>query len=298
MNDKGKKHYLVGLGEILWDLLPGGKQLGGAPANFAYHAKALGANAAVVSCVGEDEAGREILALLQPQGLDLAAIAVDPAHPTGTVTVALNGQGMPQYIIHENVAWDHIPWSSGLAALAQRADAVCYGTLAQRSPESKETLRRFIQSTRQDCIRVFDINLRQAYYSGEVIEETLALSDVLKLNDEELSVVAELFSMQKTEDQLMKYLLEKFSLRLIALTRGAMGSTLATPDRIVDSESFPPQRLEDTVGAGDSYTAALTLGMLKGWSLEHIARHAARLAGYVCSCKGAMPPIPEDFRVE
>ena len=286
---------VVGLGEILWDLLPDGKQLGGAPANFAYHAKALGARGVVVSCVGDDDLGREIIDRLRELGLGTEHIAVDQRHPTGTVSVALDAAGKPRYTIHENVAWDFIPSSPALMKLAARTGAVCYGSLCQRSELSRETVRTFLQATRPDCLRVFDINLRQSFYSREIADTMLSLSNVLKLNDEELPVVAELLSIKGTEADILWTLTGRYRLRLIALTRGASGSLLWTPNASSTHAGIRPPRIVDTVGAGDAFTAALTVGLLRGDPLDQINDHANRIASYVCAQPGATPPLPESL---
>lgn len=285
---------LVGLGEVLWDLLPGGRQLGGAPANFAYHARALGSRGIVVSCVGDDYLGREILHRFGELGLECGYIAIDREHPTGTVTVELDAAGKPDYIIHEGVAWDFIPFNPDLQALAGRADAVCFGSLCQRSAVSRETIRRFLEATREDCLRVFDINLRQSYFNADTIHAMLDLSNVLKLNDEELPVVAELLEMEGSESDLLARLIDRYSLYLIALTRAARGSRLARAGK----ESTHPGyavKVADTVGAGDSFAAALAVGLLRGESLDRINKRANLLAGYVCTRSGAMPELPAEL---
>ena len=289
-------YTLVGLGEILWDMLPDGKKLGGAPANFAYHAQALGGRGVVVSCVGDDELGREILTRLEQLGLSRDYIGIDKDHPTGTVTVELDEHGKPDYIIHENVAWDFIGPNSGLAELAAQTDAVCFGSLCQRSDVSRGTVTRFLEDTGTHCIRVFDINLRQAYYSRDVIERMLGLSTVLKLNDEELHVVARLFEICGSETDILARLVESYGLRLIALTRGAKGSRLYGPAGDSAHPGFPAAII-DTVGAGDAFTAAITLGLLHNRPLDTINEHANRVAAYVCSQSGATPGIPDSLAI-
>jgi len=283
---------LAGLGEILWDMLPAGKQLGGAPANFAYHAQALGAKGVVVSCVGDDELGKEILSRLGGLGLDCRFIAVDKAHPTGTVTVKLDENGKADFTIHENVAWDFIPLDTGLLELAAQTDAVCFGSLCQRSEVSRDTVRRFLQATKPDCIRVLDINIRQSYYNKDIVHTMLQVSDVLKLNDEELPVVAELLDMTGSETNIFSQLTERYALRLIALTRGASGSRLYGRGEDSNHPGFPAQ-VADTVGAGDSFTAAMTLGLLQGKELDRINEDANRVASYVCTQSGATPKLPD-----
>ena len=283
---------LAGLGEILWDILPAGKQLGGAPANFAYHAQALGAKGVVVSCVGDDELGKEILSRLGGLGLDCRFIAVDKAHPTGTVTVKLDENGKADFTIHENVAWDFIPLDAGLLELAAQTDAVCFGSLCQRWEVSRNTVRRFLQATKPDCIRVLDINIRQSYYNKDIVHTMLQVSDVLKLNDEELPVVAELLDMTGSETNIFSQLTERYALRLIALTRGASGSRLYAQGEDSNHPGFPAQ-VADTVGAGDSFTAAMTLGLLQGKELDRINEDANRVASYVCTQSGATPKLPD-----
>lgn len=289
------KHRIIGLGEILWDLLPSGKELGGAPANFAYHAQALGANSCVVSCIGKDALGDEILALLDEVNLDRLSLAVDSAHPTGTVSVSLDAKGVPAYVIHTGVAWDFIPWSDGLADLAQSASAVCFGSLCQRSPVSRRTIRAFLENTSPECPRVFDVNLRQSFYDRDVIHESCTLANIVKLNDEELPVLARLLGLRsKATMDLLRELVDEYSLKLIALTRGSHGSILYTPGEVSEHAGYPAQ-IVDTVGAGDSFTAAIVIGVLNNEKLDCINDSANRLASYVCSQKGAMPrSIPAD----
>lgn len=286
---------LVGLGEILWDMLPGGKQLGGAPANFAYHAQALGDKGVVVSCIGDDELGREILSLLDGLGLDSRYIAVDRDHPTGTVTVELDKAGKPNFTIHENVAWDSIPSDARLFELAAGTDAVCFGSLCQRSPISRDTVRQFLQATKPNCIRVFDINIRQSYYSKDIVQDMLELSNVLKLNDDELPIVAELLGVKGSESEIFAKLVQDYNLQLIALTKGANGSYLYTPAKDSACEGIAPTKIADTVGAGDAFTAATALGLLKGNDLDQINEHANRVASFVCSQSGATPKLPDDL---
>jgi len=281
---------VVGLGEILWDLLPDGKQLGGAPANFAYHAMALGAESHPVSAVGDDAPGAEILARLGDEGLDTRTLAVLPGLPTGMVTVQLDERGVPGFIIHENTAWDHIPFSPDLATLAGRTDAVCFGTLAQRSEESRETIRRFLESTPPGCLKIFDVNLRQRYYSKEMIVKSLSRSDVLKCNDGELPVLSALLRIGGSETDILNRLLVLHGLKLVALTMGEKGSRLVTPH----ADSFleaPKLRVADTVGAGDAFTAALAMGLLAGNPIRTLHENATRLASFVCMQKGAMPEM-------
>ena len=289
-----EKPVVIGLGEVLWDLLPGGKKFGGAPANFAYHAQALGAEAYVVSCVGDDELGDEILRQLDALGLSREYIAIDAEHPTGTVSVDLDARGKPSYVIHENVAWDFIRLRPEMIGQAQRADAVCFGSLAQRSPVSRVTIRDFVTSTRDDCLRIFDINLRQHYFNTDTIAASLEWATVLKLNDEELPVVAQRLSIQGAEKEILGTLCRRFNLDLIALTMGGEGAMLFTPEECSVQAGLPVE-IADTVGAGDAFTAALAVGLMKGRDLDTINRHANRVACYVCSQPGATPPMPPEL---
>jgi len=284
----------VGLGEILWDLLPGGRVLGGAPANFAYHAHALGARGVVVSAVGADSLGGEILARLESSGLETGYIALDPAYPTGTVSVELEREGVPRFTIHEHVAWDHQAFTPSHAMLASRTGAVCFGTLAQRHPATASTIRRFLDATGPGALRILDINLRQHYYSREVILESLERASILKLNDQELPLVSELLGLSEEEEPALYGLLSRFDLEMIALTRGAEGSLLLTPS--ASSRQKPdPVRVVDSVGAGDAFTAAVVLGLLRQRPLEEIHRHASAVASYVCTQPGATPPLPSSL---
>ncbi|MBL7134857.1 MAG: carbohydrate kinase [Phycisphaerae bacterium] len=283
-----QRPIVVGLGEILWDLFPDGKQLGGAPANFAFHAQCLGAAGAVVSAVGDDELGREILSRLDEMGLDRSHVAVDAEHPTGTVTVELDAGGKPHYTINERVAWDYIPAGEDLLALARRTDAVCFGSLAQRAGVSRETIRAFLGAVAPGCIRLFDINLRKPFIDRQAIAETLGLTDVLKLSDDELPVLAELLDMPADETDMLSGLIERFGLDMVILTKGAAGSRLRTP-QADSSRAGIATAVVDTVGAGDSFNAAAAMGLLAGHDIERINDHANRLAAFVCSQKGATP---------
>jgi len=286
----------LGVGEILWDVLPAGKQLGGAPANFAYHAHALGAEARVVSRVGADPLGREILDRLRTLGLPNDGITEDPSVPTGTVTVALDARGTPSYTIHENVAWDFLSAEEPIMRTAARADAICFGTLGQRNPVARTAIRRLVQALPETALRIFDINLRQHFWSRELIQESLGLANVLKLNDEELPVVAKLLGWDTSETACLEELAVRFRLQAVALTRGARGSTLLLAGNIPVHHPGARLTIADTVGAGDSYTAALALGLLHGHSAEAILAFAHRVADYVCTQPGATPPLPPELR--
>src|SRR5882762_7904748 len=253
---------VIGVGEVLWDLLLTGAQLGGAPANFAYHAHALGAHAQVVTRVGNDDYGREIIRRFHEMGLPETTVQVDKTSPTGTAKVALSGDGLAHFTIQDNVAWDCIAMTNEAVAVARSADAICFGSLAQRCEPSRRTIQRLVAETPADVLRVFDINLRQQFYSHGVVEQSLQLANVLKLNDDELPILANMFSLRgpserQIEDQIER-LAQTFSLRLVALTRGANGSLLYLSDKRRWSDfASRPVKVVDTVGAGDSFTAAL-----------------------------------------
>jgi len=279
------KKVIVGIGEILWDMLPSGKALGGAPANFAYHAGRLGEEGWAVSAVGDDALGREILDLVASKGLRNLIAVTDK--PTGTVQVTLDARGVPTYNIMEDVAWDNIPFTEEMEELAKRADAVCFGSLVQRMG-SRDSVLAFVRAMRPGALKVFDINLRQHYYSREVLEESLRLSDILKINDEEIRIVAGMFGLGDDDAAACRSLIADYGLKLVILTRGADGSEVITPDEVIP-QSVGHVDVVDTVGAGDSFTAAFVVAYLRGDSLADAQRLASETASYVCSRKGAMP---------
>lgn len=280
-----KKKVIVGIGEILWDMLPTGKALGGAPANFAYHAGRLGEEGWAVSAIGDDPLGHEILDIVEGKKLNNLIALTDK--PTGTVQVTLDDKGVPSYNIMEDVAWDNIPFTPEMESLARRADAVCFGSLVQRMG-SRDSVMEFLRATSPEALRVFDINLRQHYYSSEVIDASLKLSNILKINDEEIRIVADMFGLGADDTVACRSLAERYGLKLVILTKGAKGSEVITA-----TESIPQEvgkvDVVDTVGAGDSFTAAFVVAYLRGASLGEAQRLANERAAYVCSRKGAMP---------
>jgi fructokinase len=286
-----KKVTVAGIGELLWDVFPNHRRLGGAPANFACHTYQLGADAYPVSCVGADPLGALIRETLEKQGIDTRYVMESDAYPTGTVQVELNEAGKPTYQICENVAWDHIPCPDELKALAARLDAVCFGSLSQRSGESCGTIRSFLQNMPAHALKIFDVNLRQTFFSKEQVEESLKRANILKLSDEELPVLAGYFGLNGEAAEQLVQLRELFELKLIAYTRGKDGSLLTGSH---ETDDFPgcEGKAVDSVGAGDSYTAAMCIGLLKGWSLDAVNLFANEVSTFVCMQKGATPKLP------
>ncbi|MGH7520874.1 MAG: carbohydrate kinase family protein [Gemmatimonadales bacterium] len=277
---------------MLWDVFPDGEHFGGAPANVAVHAAGLGAQAMMISAVGQDARGDEALKRLAGFGVDTSAVARLADHPTGVVRVAVDADGVPSYDIAAGSAWDYIPWSAAVDRAAQRADAICFGTLAQRSPVSRATIRRAIAATRETAWRLFDVNLRQSFYDADVVIESLEAANALKLNEEELSVVARLCGLASgSAVAQLRALSERFELRLAALTQGGEGSVLVSAGDEWHAPA-PKTRVVDTVGAGDAFTATLLVGILTGSSENEANQRANAVAAYVCSQAGATPPIP------
>ncbi|QEL18019.1 carbohydrate kinase family protein [Limnoglobus roseus] len=285
---------VVGIGEVLWDLLPGGRQMGGAPANFTFHARQLGADARPVTRVGRDALGQDILARLRELGVPTDCVELDDARPTGTVTVELGTDGEPHYTIHEGVAWDHLRGEAPGRRAVAAADAVCFGTLAQRHDDSRHAIRTLLGDVPPTALRVFDVNLRQSYFSRPVVEDSLRLANVLKLNETELPRLAELFGIEGDEPSRIEQLAQQFHLQAVAFTRGGRGSLLHRDGKWSDHPGVPV-KVQDTIGAGDSFTAAMTLGLLAGWELDTINQRANEIAAHVASRAGGTPPLPESL---
>lgn len=296
--------YVIGLGEALFDCLPTGRKLGGAPANFAYHVSQFGLNGCAVSAIGNDALGNEIVEQFTKVGLRYQLPRVN--YPTGTVQVTLTGDGIPQYDICEGVAYDNIPFTEEIAALAKDAEAVCFGSLAQRNGVSRATVQAFLDAMPKDSLRVFDINLRQNWYSQEVIEQSLEHCNVLKINDEELDVVAPMLLGTELEEgkliaedeekarYVCRELIAKYDLRMLILTCGATGSYVFSRD----NESYlrtPKVEVVDTVGAGDSFTATFVAQILLGKDLCAAHRKAVEVSAFVCTQAGAMPVLPKEM---
>ena len=289
------KDTVVGMGEALWDVLPEGKKIGGAPANFAYHVSQFGLPSCVVSAVGSDPLGQEIIENFTSKGLN--HLIEEVPYPTGTVQVEIDQAGIPQYEIKENVAWDNIPYTARLEALAQRTRAVCFGSLAQRNVVSRETINRFLDAMPQsdDSLVVFDVNLRQGFYNKEILCNSMSRCNILKINDEELVTVSRMFGYPGIDLQDKCWiLLGKYNLKMLILTCGINGSYVFTPGN-VSFQPTPKVEVADTVGAGDSFTAAFISSILKGRSVQEAHSRAVRTSAYVCTKKGAMPILPAEL---
>lgn len=286
---------IVGFGEALWDVFPEGRKIGGAPANFAYHVAQWGLDSCAVSAIGNDELGDDIVRKFDENGLNYRLERVD--FPTGTVQVTLDENKVPSYNIMEDVAWDNIPMTPELEVLARDCRAVCFGSLAQRSAVSRATINAFIDMMPEDSLKIFDINLRQHYYTEEIICDSMKKADILKINDEEILVVAQLLDVtEKSEREICKVLLDKFDLRMVILTCGDRGSYVLTRDESswVDT---PKVSVVSTVGAGDSFTGTFIASILLGKTLRQAHEAAVKVSAYVCTCQGAMPAIPKDLLV-
>ena len=286
---------VVGMGEALWDVLPEGKKIGGAPANFAYHVSQFGLNSRVVSAVGDDKLGMEILDNFREKKLN-AMVEIVP-YPTGTVQVELDAEGVPCYDIKEGVAWDNIPYTPALEDLAKHTKAVCFGSLAQRSVVSRDTINRFIDAMpAEDTLKIFDINLRQGFYTKEILCNSFSKCNVLKINDEELVTVSRMFGYPGIDLQDKCWiLLAKYNLKMLILTCGVNGSYVFTPGNVSFVET-PRVEVADTVGAGDSFTAAFVSSILSGLSIGEAHKLAVETSAYVCTQNGVMPVLPQSLK--
>lgn len=289
------ENYVVGMGEALWDVLPEGKKIGGAPANFAYHVSQFGLPSCVVTAIGDDPLGREIVENFTSKGLN--QLIAEVPYPTGIVQVEIDPAGVPQYEIRENVAWDNIPYTDRLEALAKNTKAVCFGSLAQRNVVSRNTINRFLDAMPHDddSLVVFDVNLRQGFYTKEILCNSMKRCNILKINDEELVTVSRMFGYPGIDLQDKCWiLLGKYNLNMLILTCGINGSYVFTPGN-VSFQPTPKVEVADTVGAGDSFTAAFIASILKGKSVAEAHSLAVRTSAYVCTRKGAMPVLPAEF---
>lgn len=285
---------IAGIGEILWDVLEKSEELGGAPMNFAYHAGALGANGHAISTVGNDARGDKALKELQQRGVSCEHISVQKGGVTGYVLAQVDSNGVASYQFPDNVAWDAITVHAKTLDLAPKLDAVCFGSLAQRAESSRQVIHDFLSRVGEDTLKVFDMNIRQHFYSREVLSESMRVADVVKLNDEELELIAGMEHLFGNTQSNLQALLATYNLKLIVLTRGNNGSLLIRPGEISDHDGFST-KVVDTIGAGDSFTAATVLGMLQGMPLDTMNDWANRVAAYVCSQKGAMPKLSPEL---
>jgi fructokinase len=288
-----KRYKIAGIGEVLWDQLPQGDVLGGAPANVAYHAGQLGAESYIVSSVGKDKLGDEIISQLSDKDINLLISRV--SYPTGTVKVTLDNKGIPDFVITKDVAWDYIELSDESSDLAKQLDAVCFGSLAQRNDISHNAIVKFINLVPKNALRIFDINLRQNFYDKQLIHDSLMISNILKINDDELLIVSKLYGWNGDEEYICRKLLDNYHLKLLAYTCGTKGSYLYTSDE----KSFmktPIVKVKDTIGAGDSFTAALMVSLLNGNPLPQCHALAVDISAFVCENDGAMPKYPEELK--
>lgn len=290
-----KKQSVIGIGEALFDVLPEGKKLGGAPANFAYHVSQFGLNSCAVSAMGDDELGKELEKELNDHHLNYQIDKV--AYPTGTVQVSLDANGIPCYDIKEGAAWDNIPYTPALEKLAKNCTAACFGSLAQRNEVSRNTIYRFLDNMPKEegILKIFDINLRQGFYDKDIITESIKRCNILKINDEELITVSRIFGYPGIDlENKCWLLLGKYNLKMLILTCGVNGSYVFTPGEVSFIET-PKVEVADTVGAGDSFTGAFVASILKGKSVREAHELAVKVSAFVCTQNGAMPVLPDEF---
>ena len=300
------KRYIVGLGEALWDVLPEGKKLGGAPANFAYHAGQFGLDTIAISALGEDALAEETIDALKEHNLNYLMPRVP--YPTGTVQVTLAEGGIPTYDIKEGVAWDNIPYTDEMAEIAKNARAVCFGSLAQRNKVSRENIRKFLADTPADCLKICDINLRQQFYSKEILEDSFKLCNILKINDEELVVVNRMFGYERQRvgerssgigldmRQTCEKMVQDYGLKMLVLTCGTNGSYVFTDDGLTSFQDTPKVTVADTVGAGDSFTGSFCACIINGKPVQEAHKIAVKVSAFVCTQNGAMPIVPEELK--
>jgi fructokinase len=293
---RNHRPVVIGLGEILWDVFPDGSRFGGAPANFACSTAALSDNADVhmVSAVGNDDLGQEALRQLSQRNVQVAHVAVRD-QPTGTVQVTLDEEGHASYKFAEDTAWDHLEYHASVAQLAAQADAVCFGTLGQRSSQSADTIQHFVRATPAHCLRIFDINLRPPFFNDDVVLQSLECCSILKLNDDELALAARLSEASGTVDQQLAMIAKRWQLHAVALTLGADGAKMWHRDRVLQADGVPTT-IKDTVGAGDAFTATLATGLLAEVNPQKILQRACEVAAWVCSQDGGTPAIPEQLK--
>ncbi len=287
---------ILAIGEVLFDVLPDGAKLGGAPANFAWYCHQFGFNDFVISAVGDDADGEDIIKRLKALGINTAAVDILHGEKTGIVNVTLNAASVPSYEIVKNVAWDKITCGEDKLALARKADVICFGTLAQRGEVSHRSINKILDNAPKHCLKIFDVNLRQSFYSFEILDSGLKKANILKISDEELPKTAEVLGLEHSSDEAFCLtLLKKYDLYIIVLTRGEKGSIIFTKDNMYKSAGVKAEKLADTVGAGDSFSAAFCAGLLKGLDFDTIGQRANKVASYVCTQKGAMAVLPKDL---
>jgi len=288
-----KKKTVIGVGEVLFDIFPSGRKMGGAPVNFAFHVSQLGLEALAVSAVGKDELGDEIVSVLNEK--KLGNIIQRNDLPTGTVMVELNDKGVPNFTIVQNVAWDELKPCEELVKAASDCSAICFGSLAQRSLSTRNAIRQMIDNAPEDALIIFDVNIRQHFYSKELIEASMRVSNILKINDDEYKLMAEMFALSENFEEGCNKLLEDYGLKLVILTCGPGGSWIFSPDE-KSFETSPDVKVADTVGAGDAFTAAFCASLLKGENLKTAHIKASAVAAFVCSQFGAMPLLPNELK--
>ena len=292
---KNKKHAVGGVGEVLWDIFPDTKKLGGAPANFAAHAQQLGTNSFLLSAVGKDPLGQKAIAHLQHLHVDTSGIQLNEDFATGRVTVSLDPMGNPSYDIQENVAWDHIEFDNNQKKITQGLDALCFGTLAQRNSTSQNSILKILKSTTPDCLRVFDVNFRQDRYTAKMVEQSLDLANAVKMNEDEFSAIATMLYLSKNHEKGLQLLIRKFNLKFGIITLGENGAVMANQDHFCFSSPNNAINIKSTVGAGDAFTASAVKGWLDQKPLKQIIKEASDLATYVC-CH--LEAVPKKYRTE
>ena len=287
---------IAGIGELLWDVLGNVEKLGGAPVNFAFHINSLGAEGIPISTVGDDDRGQRALDELANHGIFTDAISLSSSHPTGHVNASVDADGVAHYSFPDEVAWDHLWFNDVALSIRHNIKAVCFGTLGQRASVSRVAIHHFLDQLSDTVLKVYDLNLRQHYYDRKIIETSFEQCNVIKLSDEELQIIQKMLGLPDEERAAVSSLIATYDLQLGVITRGENGSLLVTPSEISEHPGFPSQ-VVDTIGAGDAFTAATTLGFILGRDLNTINEHANRLAAYVCTKKGAMPQVPAEFRM-
>jgi fructokinase len=290
-----KQFKVVSIGEMLWDVFPDGAKFGGAPANVSCHCASLLGEAYMISCVGNDRYGMKAVEFLANRNVNVDGVTVSDRYPTGTVEINVDEYGKPEYVINRNAAWDNIDCNWLAEDIVKDADAVCFGSLAQREAVSRQTIHKLLDRSAPGCLKVFDVNLRLDYYNEDILRDSVCRADVLKLNDEELPVIAEIFDLSGNELEIVRKLIKTCQLDVVALTRGGEGALIVSSDTESDYAGIKVDNIVDTVGAGDSFTAALITGLLKDKTLDEINQNACRIAAYVCSQSGATPKLPQEL---